>query len=647
MIDLALWLIRWTIAGAAISTVLLAAAFVLERNNRFVGLGVFRAGLLLCLAAPLVALYPPAYGFSAALDIGKAPSATADDAPPTPITQSLADENTELLSTLATGQQTAASRSSQARDFFIAALFLAWLTGAASCSIAQWRAHLRLDRIFRRGKPFDGPKGTPQCRLSGEAPAPLVFGLLSPRMIAPADFAQWGEIDRLTVFRHEAAHVRRGDLYWAFLGEIIRTAYWWVPPVRFLASRHILATEQGCDAHSMAPGEDRRHYAQILLSIARRAVDHPSPGLAMARASSLRQRVERLLTSQAAPASRAVDVWLMIVATAAGFALALTTPGEAANQNSDRQRADVNCACTDAPPFIKPWPVAKLSRQQRADAEQLIHLIKTGVLEERTAAARALADWPTAEARGALHNALGDDQPPVRAEAVLALAKRPENNTAFIIAALDDPSCNVVAAAAEAMADLRLAGVQKKLIAGTNDKACVVRRGSVAGLSGYLTHESADALQAALTDRDERVRAQAASSLSKVGDGGAIVGLLTQLRDDTDKEVRQAAAEALGKIAPRGDAAVINGLVAALRDSNEYVRHAAAQSLMHVGDARAENALINALSDENEFVRTAAAAALGRVGGPASIKHLRRTAENDPNSFVRAASTEAAARLAG
>jgi hypothetical protein len=59
MNELALWLVRWLLAGSAIAIAVAVACFFLDRLSIRNGLGFLRGALLLCLAAPFLALLPP------------------------------------------------------------------------------------------------------------------------------------------------------------------------------------------------------------------------------------------------------------------------------------------------------------------------------------------------------------------------------------------------------------------------------------------------------------------------------------------------------------------------------------------------------------------------------------------------------------
>ena len=75
-------------------------------------------------------------------------------------------------------------------------------------------------------------------------------------------------------------------------------------------------------------------------------------------------------------------------------------------------------------------------------------------------------------------------------------------------------------------------------------------------------------------------------------------------------------AGALGKI---GDVQAVEPLIATLQDSDSNVRSAAAETLGKIGDARAVEPLIATLRDSHSNVRSAAAGALGLIGGSCGL----------------------------
>ena len=66
----------------------------------------------------------------------------------------------------------------------------------------------------------------------------------------------------------------------------------------------------------------------------------------------------------------------------------------------------------------------------------------------------------------------------------------------------------------------------------------------------------------------------------------------------------------------------VEGLIRALKDSDEGVRREAAKALGEIGDSRAVEPLIEALKDRNEDVQKNAAYALGEIGDSRAVEPL-------------------------
>ena len=136
-------------------------------------------------------------------------------------------------------------------------------------------------------------------------------------------------------------------------------------------------------------------------------------------------------------------------------------------------------------------------------------------------------------------------------------------------------------------------------------KATPVYRGLP--LSAYL-----DKLKTASEmDRPDLIRAIGAFGEDATPALSAVVAAL----DDSNAQVRSAAAWALSQIGLKGDAAV-PALAKALSDSSPRTRELAALALKAMGPqaAPAVPQLIRALNDPSNYVRASAAAALGAVG---------------------------------
>ena len=109
----------------------------------------------------------------------------------------------------------------------------------------------------------------------------------------------------------------------------------------------------------------------------------------------------------------------------------------------------------------------------------------------------------------------------------------------------------------------------------------------------------------------------------------ALDGLIAALKD-SDDGVRRQAAIALGQTRDR---AAVEALITAVRDSNVDVRRRAIMALGEIRDANAIPALTTALKDDDAGVRRAAVLALAELGGgERPDSHLDHHSHPNPHS---------------
>jgi beta-lactamase regulating signal transducer with metallopeptidase domain len=131
-----------------------------------------------------------------------------------------------------------------------------------------------------------------RIRISQVVSAPVTVGNV---ILLPPDVVDWPSAMRQAVVAHECAHVARGDFALLVLSQLNRAMFWF-SPVSWLLHRRLAAlAELASDDHAMRVTGDRTAYAEVLLEMGRRS----GPllrGLAMARASTLHYRIERVLS---------------------------------------------------------------------------------------------------------------------------------------------------------------------------------------------------------------------------------------------------------------------------------------------------------------------------------------------------------------
>jgi HEAT repeat protein len=182
------------------------------------------------------------------------------------------------------------------------------------------------------------------------------------------------------------------------------------------------------------------------------------------------------------------------------------------------------------------------------------------------------------------------------------------------------------------------------------DRNEMIRATAASAMTGLPPAEAVTVLAPLLNDSSPFVRTEAAYALGRVRDVTATQPLVTVLQKDGAKEARAAAAISLGKI---GDVAAVGPLTGVFKkgpsEDNEFIRRSAARAIGEIAEhtrANGGNAdltvfrpavpvLIKALnnSKETDDTRREAADALGAIGErealPALNAHL-----NSPDYYL-------------
>ncbi|CAN5218995.1 hypothetical protein BH11PSE4_BH11PSE4_28340 [soil metagenome] len=136
-------------------------------------------------------------------------------------------------------------------------------------------------------------------RVSPLVGGPVTFGAI---ILLPSDHSAWDETKRQAVLAHECAHVANRDFYLLLLAALNRAVFWFSPFAWWQSFRLAELAEMISDARALEIVDDRLSYAQILLDLVQNVRQAPA-GLHMARACTVRSRVERILDGSAVAAT--------------------------------------------------------------------------------------------------------------------------------------------------------------------------------------------------------------------------------------------------------------------------------------------------------------------------------------------------------
>ncbi|WP_116812855.1 M56 family metallopeptidase [Steroidobacter cummioxidans] len=138
----------------------------------------------------------------------------------------------------------------------------AWFVGAALLVLYL----ARLQRTFVRSL---GTLSGSRCVLRAERSAgcPALLGVLRPKIVLPADFeSRYTRLERLLIFSHERAHLRRADTLWNAFVALMRCLFWFNPLVHLASTCFRVDQELACDAAVLGDfPRSRRTYANAML----------------------------------------------------------------------------------------------------------------------------------------------------------------------------------------------------------------------------------------------------------------------------------------------------------------------------------------------------------------------------------------------
>lgn len=167
-------------------------------------------------------------------------------------------------------------------------------------------------RLVRAATPMREPwAAASNVRVSDVIGGPVTFG---STILLPPHCTDWDLLKRRAVLAHEGAHVANRDFYLLLLASFNRAVFWFSPFAWWQLIRLAELAEIISDAEALEVLEDKLSYAEILLDLVQHVRRAPA-GLEMARACTLRTRVERILAATTAPAKLG---WRKRIWTAAG-----------------------------------------------------------------------------------------------------------------------------------------------------------------------------------------------------------------------------------------------------------------------------------------------------------------------------------------
>lgn len=190
-------------------------------------------------------------------------------------------------------------------------LLAAWLAGVAVMLANTLRHAWRLRRQIRHARPCPDRRvravyrsltqhlaiaHPPSLRVSDEIDSPMLARPWRPVLMLPATSIAGMRTDDLHMaLHHELAHLKRRDLWWAWMPALAQHLFFFHPVAHLAAREYAFAREVACDAAVL---EDERHaahdYGRLLVKLG--VSTAPSPALAGASPTfrTLKRRLQML-----------------------------------------------------------------------------------------------------------------------------------------------------------------------------------------------------------------------------------------------------------------------------------------------------------------------------------------------------------------
>ncbi|MFL9584097.1 M56 family metallopeptidase [Stenotrophomonas sp. AB1(2024)] len=306
--------VHWTQALATFalqhlwhSALLFTLVTLVVTRNR---LGAEARSWLLCAAFAMAAISPLLVLLPSATPEYLAPAATATAAPSAPTTTiTAASSDASVAPTVGRPTEPRHRAATTAAPLLLNAAALLWLLGTVYALLQLMRGigqAALLHRTSRRASHLNALLGrdlpyTTTVALSDTASGPMVVGLFSPRILIPTHLANTLAPTALRdLLLHEAAHIRRNDLWVAAAQRALLAVYWWNPFLHLLGKRLDLAREIACDTRAAAQGGSGCNYADSLLTginglLATKRGNAPLAVAMSGSRSGLSQRIDNLL----------------------------------------------------------------------------------------------------------------------------------------------------------------------------------------------------------------------------------------------------------------------------------------------------------------------------------------------------------------
>jgi len=453
-----------------------------------------------------------------------------------------------------------------------------------------------------------------------EIRSPMTWGILWPKIIVPTASQNWSEEEKRYVLLHEFAHIKRMDLIFQFVANLVCTIQWFNPLAWFSYKRMINECEHACDNYVVNQCNSPSNYAELLVKIASSSFDEnyeSTDALMMAKKTFLEKRLLSVLNKKR---SRSKITFFGRCTIIIGVSI-ISLPLLIISPPISNSKGLIN------------YPI--YTKKITTNNQNLISNIKNNKHFKNN----TIVDTSDTSTVVALTRLLYDEDDDVKLQAVETLgkigSKMAINN---ILASLKKNEWQDLDDIVQILGTLKSTFPIHFLMDSIVQENSKTRLRAIKSLNDAPNENALVPLCKYMNDKNSKIRFEAARGLSRIGVHDAAL-CLTNHFNDNDEDVRIKVVEALGNIQ---DERAVPYLVKALGDDSYSVRKKAAWALGAIKDSTVVKQLANSLkNDENWEVRLKAAEALGKIKVKSAIGPLTEALNKEDKNEVRKEIVEA------
>src|SRR5262249_2740885 len=181
--------------------------------------------------------------------------------------------------------------------------------------------------------------------LSPLVQSPLLTGVIRPMILFPADILTWTTVEeRLSVLKHEIAHLERLDHYVNLFQSIVSTIFFFHPMFRYACRQLNIERELACDDLVLSQGTKSSTYAESILKVVERSIlpDVVHQPASFASRRTLERRLDMILRKERLPIITRHWPFLVLPLALIATMIWLLSPGSSVQgvvQNAPRAEA--------------------------------------------------------------------------------------------------------------------------------------------------------------------------------------------------------------------------------------------------------------------------------------------------------------------